>query len=175
MRRTTVATIGAIAAVGAFGVGAGTASAAPAERPLSVKQVPNAGVTVGASGITGGFVAGILASATEPGVTLITLNTTPTESCATNLKDARVGITWKNTSTGASGDEVFAACADGTSVRRGRRCDRSGIGRVHHDDPRPGRPDLHGRPGQRIVHALTPSRPQYTPLSGRARATHPAP
>ena len=103
MRRTTVATIGAIAAVGAFGVGAGTASAAPAERPLSVEQVPNAGVTVGANGITGGFVASILASATEPGVTLITLNTTPTESCATNLKDARVGITWKNTSTGASG------------------------------------------------------------------------
>ena len=64
MRRTTVATIGAIAAVGAFGVGAGTASAAPAERPLSVEQVPNAGVTVGANGITGGFVAGILASAT---------------------------------------------------------------------------------------------------------------
>ncbi|QIK46901.1 hypothetical protein P9A14_18385 [Gordonia hongkongensis] len=113
MRRTTVATIGAIAAVGAFGVGAGTAFAAPAERPLSVEQVPNAGVTVGANGITGGFVASILASATEPGVTLITLNTTPTESCATNLKDARVGITWKNTSTGASGDEVFAACADG--------------------------------------------------------------
>lgn len=113
MRRRAVATIGAIAAVGAFGAGAGTAFAAPAERPLSVDQIPNAGVTVGSNGVTGGFVASILASATEPGVTLISLNTTPTEACATNLKDARVGITWKNTSTGASRDEVFAACTDG--------------------------------------------------------------
>ncbi|MFE0749585.1 hypothetical protein [Gordonia sp. NPDC058843] len=113
MRRKAVATIGAIAAVGAFGAGAGTAFAAPAERALSVEQVPNAGVTVGANGVTGGFVASILASATGPGVTQIALNTTPTEACATNLKDARVGITWRNTSTGTSGDEVFAACTDG--------------------------------------------------------------
>ncbi|WP_055475132.1 hypothetical protein [Gordonia sp. HS-NH1] len=113
MRRKTVATIGAIVAVGAFGAGAGTAVAEPAERPLSVEQIPNAGVTVGSQGVTGGFVASILASATEPGVTRISLDTTPTEACATNLKDARVGITWKNTSSGTSGDEVFAACTDG--------------------------------------------------------------
>ncbi|WP_439029833.1 hypothetical protein [Gordonia terrae] len=113
MRRKAVATLGAIAAVGALGMGAADAQAVPAERALSVEQVPNAGVTIDSNKVTGGFVAGILASATEPGVTRITLNTTPTEACATNLAGARVGISWSNTTNGTSGDEVFAACTDG--------------------------------------------------------------
>ncbi|MBD0861024.1 hypothetical protein IA539_07325 [Gordonia sp. zg691] len=113
MGRKTVATIGAIAAVGALSTGAATAYAAPAERALSVEQIPNAGITVGSDGVTGGFAAMVLATATEPGVTRFTLNTDPTQACSTNLSDAKVGITWQNKTTGLSGDEVFAACTDG--------------------------------------------------------------
>lgn len=112
MGRKTIAGFGAVAAFGALTLGATTAQAAPGEQPLSVEQVPNTGITVGSNGVTGGFLASILASATEPGVTQVTLNTTPTESCATNLEDARVGISWTNTSTGKTGSDVFDACTD---------------------------------------------------------------
>ncbi len=114
MGRKTVAGFGAAAAFAALTLGTATAQAAPGEQPLSVEQIPNAGITVGSNGVTGGFVASILASATEPGITHVSLNTTPpTESCSTNLKDARIGISWTNRSTGNSGSEVFATCTDG--------------------------------------------------------------
>lgn len=113
MGRKTTAALGAFAAFGALTLGAATASATPGEHPLSVDQIPNAGITVGPNGISGGFVASVLASGTEPGVTQFSLDTTPTEACATNLKGARVGLSWTNKTTGASGSKVFDACTDG--------------------------------------------------------------
>ncbi|MCZ0914532.1 hypothetical protein RD149_22485 [Gordonia westfalica] len=113
MGRKIIAGLGAAAAAGALTLGAATAQAAPGEQALNVEQIPNTGITVGSNGVTGGFVASILASATEPGVTQVSLNTTPTESCSTNLRDARVGISWTNKSTGGTGSDVFAACTDG--------------------------------------------------------------
>ncbi|MEO9327817.1 hypothetical protein [Gordonia aurantiaca] len=113
MGRKITAALGALAAFSALSIGAASAHATPGEQPLSVDQVPNAGITVGSNGISGGFAASILASATVPGVTQVALDTMPTEACATNLRGARVGISWTNKTTGATGSKVFDACSDG--------------------------------------------------------------
>lgn len=100
--------------VGAGLFGAGTASAAPEKpRPILVTQTPNAGITVSGAGISGGFSAPLAASAVRPGVTRIALEPTPGNACATSLRDARVGVTWRNTTTHKTNDVVFPACAGG--------------------------------------------------------------
>ena len=99
---------------------AGIASAAPERTPeqtartLDVSnQTPTVGIT--RSGIipTGGFVAPLAAAATGSDTTVVWLEPMPKDACATSLKDARVAVTWTNTSTKETDDATFDACKAG--------------------------------------------------------------
>lgn len=123
-RRITLAAAGV--AIGTIGIAAplaGVAGAAPDRSELSpqqkaraldlIDQTPTVGIT--RSGIlpTGGFVAPLAAAATGEDTTVVWLEPMPKDACATSLKDARVAVTWKNTSTGKTDDTTFAACTAG--------------------------------------------------------------
>ncbi|GAA1479786.1 hypothetical protein GCM10009624_02260 [Gordonia sinesedis] len=103
------------ASAAAASVLAAPAGAAPADqvRTINVSQTPAVGVNLANATPTGGFVAPLAAAATEPGVTRVWLEPIPGNACATGLRATRVGLTWKNTTTGRTGDEVFASCTAG--------------------------------------------------------------
>ena len=116
-RRTTIArrtTAGALlAAAGIAGaLVAAPAHAAPAKN-LAVSQVPNAGLTVTSSGLHGGFTATLAATAVGTDATQLSVRSLPANACQTNLKDARVAVTYKNDRTGKTGNTVFPVCTAG--------------------------------------------------------------
>lgn len=83
-------------------------------RALDVtQQTPSVGISRSGAAITGAFVAPLAAAATGTDTTIVWLEPMPRNACATSLRDARVAVTWKNTSTGRTDDATFPACTAG--------------------------------------------------------------
>ena len=113
-RLATVAVLAGASAMAAAAVAA-PAGAAPSDqvRKLAVEQTPVIGVNLDENAISGGFVAPLAAAAAGAGQTRVWLEPIPANACATGLRDTRVGVTWKNTTTRKTGDVVFASCTGG--------------------------------------------------------------
>ncbi|MDL9937864.1 hypothetical protein QSJ18_14010 [Gordonia sp. ABSL1-1] len=101
----------ALAAGTIAGLTVGSAGAAP--QGLAIQQAPNIGITVSGSQVTGGFSALLQALPAADQATTVSLDTTK-KACATNLRDARVAISWRNPSAGKAGSKVFPACGQAT-------------------------------------------------------------
>ena len=112
-RRSVRGSLWACVIVGAAAtttLSAAAADAAP--RALRVDQVPNVGITVGPNGISGGFAANVAATATSAGTTRLGLQPIA-DACTGSLRQARVGVTWRNERTNRTDDAVFPVCAAG--------------------------------------------------------------
>ncbi|MGC4935909.1 hypothetical protein ACLQ3C_19765 [Gordonia sp. DT30] len=134
-RRALTAGCVAAGTLGAAVLTAGTAAAAPqttepsaaAVRTLDIaQQTPTVGVSHSGALPTGGFVAPLAAAATGPDTTVFWLEPMPANACGTSLRDAKVSITWKNTSTHTTDDTTFPACADGKPALSPRLATGSG-------------------------------------------------
>lgn len=116
------AAIGACLTLGACAIAplaAGTAAAAPQTTPQDVRtldasqQTPTIGVSRTGAMPTGAFVAPLAAAATGTDSTVVWLEPMPKDACATSLSDAKVAVSWKNTSAHTSDDATFPACSAG--------------------------------------------------------------
>lgn len=115
----------ALGMLATIGTTAGTATAAPPvttppqTTPITVRtldatmQTPTIGVTRAGALPVGGFVAPLAAAAVGSDTTVVWLEPMPKDACTTTLSDAKVGVSWVNTSNKNSGDETFAACSGG--------------------------------------------------------------
>lgn len=103
---------GAMGAVAAATLGAGSAVAAPPT--LTVQQVPNAGITVQHGGtVSGGFVADLVAAPINVDATRLSINPVRFGTCTTNLAGTKAAVSWRNETTNRSGSVVFPVCDAG--------------------------------------------------------------
>uniref|UniRef100_UPI003D8F2082 hypothetical protein n=1 Tax=Gordonia sp. B7-2 TaxID=3420932 RepID=UPI003D8F2082 len=100
----------------------------PKPLPIAAQQVPNAGITVSDRGITDVFAVSLGVALAPQGATRIAAVPRADNACRTNLKDARMAVTWRNTRTGKMGDEVFPVCAGPRSMPGATI--KTGLGRI---------------------------------------------
>lgn len=100
----------------------GTADASAAPTPqhdiqkLTITQTPNVGIAVKDNLPVGAFVAPLAAASSGVDATRVWLEPMPGNACLTSLSGARIGITWRNESSGRNGTSVFPACRGATPV-----------------------------------------------------------
>lgn len=122
LARGGVSLIVAAAATTAALMGTANASAAPTLptttdiAKLSITQTPNVGVAIKNNLPTGAFVAPLAAASSGADTTRVWVEPMPGNACLTSLSGARIGITWRNESSGRTGTSVFAACRGATPV-----------------------------------------------------------